>query len=59
MSLLCDLGIVKRMCKRYVDDGNLAADEVPAVTRFVDGVLAVNETEVDNDLLIPVDRRTM
>ena len=59
MSRLLDLGIVKRMCKRYVDDVNLAADELPAGTRYVEGGLAVSEAEVASDLLVPADRRTM
>ena len=59
MTRMMDLGILKRMCNRYVDNVNLAADELPAGTRYMEGRLAINETEVDNDLLIPADRRTM
>ena len=56
---LFDLGIVKRMCKRYVDDVNYALEELPAGTRFADGVLVVDDVEVDGDMLIPGDKRTM
>eukprot|EP00794_Sanderia_malayensis_P013422 gene13422-14801_t len=46
-SRLSDLGIVTRLCKRYVDDVNMAADEVPAGTRFIEGRLVVDEMEME------------
>ena len=59
MSQLSDLGIVRRLCKRYVDDVNMAADELPVGTRFADGRLFVDDGEVAGDMLTPGDKRTM
>eukprot|EP00794_Sanderia_malayensis_P013423 gene13423-14802_t len=58
-SRLSDLGIVTRLCKRYVDDVNMAAGEVPAGTRFIEGQLVVDEMAIESDLLVPGDRQTM
>ena len=59
MARLPDLGIVVRLCKRYVDDNNYAANELPVGTRFVDGKLVIDEEAIESDLLIAADKRTM
>ena len=59
VSLLSEVGVMKRMSKRYVDDINMAADEVPVGTRFTDGRLVVVEEEVIVDEEVPGDKRTM
>ena len=59
MSRLLDLGIVKRLCRRYVDDVNMAADELPVGTRFADGGLFADEEAIECDMLTPGDKRTM
>ena len=56
---LFDLGIVKRLCKRYVDDVNYALKDLPVGTRFEDGWLIADDEMVDSDMLIPRDKRTM
>eukprot|EP00794_Sanderia_malayensis_P002694 gene2694-3113_t len=58
-SRLSDVGIVTRLCKRYVNDVNMAADEVPAGTRFIEGRLVVDEMATESDSLVPGDRGTM
>ena len=58
-SRLSDTGILVRLNKRYVDDVNVAADEVPLGTRYENGQLVVKEEEVGSDSLIPSDKRTM
>ena len=44
--------------KLYVDDNNLAMEEVVPGTRFIDGELHVVEEEVESDSLLPGDQRT-
>lgn len=56
---LNEAGIVSRLIKRYVDDINLAVDELPVGTRYENGTLLVKEDKVSEDLLIPADMRTM
>ena len=56
---LNEAGIVSRLIKRYVDDINLAVDELPVGTRYEDGMLLVKDEKVAEDLSIPADRRTM
>ena len=48
-----------RLMKRYVDDVNLAAQEVPLGARYEDGRLVIKQEEIEGDMLITGDRRTM
>ena len=59
ISRLSDLGIVARLCKRYVDDVNFATIELPVGTRYANGKLYVDEEAVEGDMLISGDKRTM
>ena len=43
---------------RYVDDYNLAIWAFPPGTRIQEGKLTIQQEEIENDLLIPDDRRT-
>ena len=45
--------------KRFVDDVNLAAQEIPLGARCEDGRLVIKQEEIEGDMLIPGDRRTM
>ena len=58
-SRLAESGILVRLMKRYVDDVNLAAQEVPLGARYEDGRLVIKQEEIEGDMLIPGDRRTM
>ena len=44
--------------KIYVDDSNLAVEELEAGTRFIDGELVVVPEEVEADSRLPGDQRT-
>ena len=44
--------------KFYVDDHNLAMEELPAGARYRDGVVTVVPEEVEADCLLPGDQRT-
>ena len=46
------------MHKFYVDDHNLAMEELPAGARYRDGVVAIVPEEVEADCLLPGDQRT-
>ena len=59
ISRLANLGIAARMCKRYVDDVNLATEELPLGTRFSNGTLSIDEAAIEEDRHVPGDRRTM
>ena len=56
---LTEAGIVTRLIRRYVDDINLAVDELPLGTRYENGSLVVRENAYSEDLSIPADKRTM
>ena len=44
---------------RYVNDINVAADEVPQGTSYKNGHLVVKEKAVESDSLIPIDKKTI
>eukprot|EP00794_Sanderia_malayensis_P005665 gene5665-6361_t len=46
-SRLSELGIIERLCKRYVDDINMAINKLPTGTRFADGRLFVDEMAIE------------
>ena len=46
------------LCKLYVDDNNLAMEELEPGSRFIDGELVVVQDEVEDDLMLPADQRT-
>ena len=46
------------LCKLYVDDNNLAMEELEPGSRFIDGELVVVQDEVEDDSCIPGDQRT-
>ena len=56
---LSDVGITMRLCRRYVDDVNLATEELQLGTRYLDGVLYIDELAAVEDQHVPVDKRTM
>eukprot|EP00794_Sanderia_malayensis_P015094 gene15094-16650_t len=58
-SRLSEFGIIERLCKRYVDDINMAIDKLPAGTRYADGRLFINEMAIKGDLLVAKDKRKM
>ena len=58
-SRLSHSGFLVRLSKCYVDDINLAADEVHLSTRYEKGKLVVKEEAVDEDSLITSNKKTM
>ena len=48
-----------RLMKRYVDNVNLAVQEIALGGRNEDERLAIKQEEIKGDMLIPGDRRTM
>eukprot|EP00794_Sanderia_malayensis_P015095 gene15095-16652_t len=58
-SRLSELGIIERLRKRYIDDINMAIDELPAGTRYTDGRLFIDEMAIEGDLQVAGDKRTM
>ena len=56
---LGNLGLLVAMYKRYVDDINIAAREVPLGTRYIDGELILDEDAIEIDRSVPGDKRTM
>lgn len=59
ISRLTGLGIELRMCKRYVDDVNLAMNELPLGTRYSNGTVSIDDGAIEEDLHVPGDKRTM
>ena len=47
------------MYKQYIDDINSAAKGVPLGTRYVNGILILDQNGIESDRLIPGDKRTM
>ena len=58
-SRLAESGILVRLMKRYVDDVNLAEQEIPLGARYEDGRFVIKQEEIEDDMLIQGDRRTM
>ena len=58
-SRLAESGILVRLMKRYVDNVNLAVQEIALGGRNEDERLAIKQEEIKGDMLIPGDRRTM
>ena len=52
------LGVWLEFYLRYVDDGNMAAWALPPGTRLIGDRLSILEEHVENDKLIPSDKRT-
>ena len=59
MLRLGELQIQTRLYKRYVDDGNMALEELLPGTRYVNGVLSIDDACVESDGLVESDKRTM
>ena len=58
-SRLAESGILVRLLKRYVDNVNLAAQEIPLGARYEDERLVIKQEEIEGNMLIPGDRRTL
>ena len=47
-----------KMCRYYMDDGNLGSTALPPGSRLIDGKIRIVESEVEPDKNIPSDIRT-
>ena len=56
---LTNIGLRPYMFQRYVDDTNPAFPEAPMGAVYQDGVLRIDETQLENDTNAPPDERTM
>ena len=46
------------MLKIYIDDENIACEAFPPGSRLINGKIVIVEEEIENDRLIPGDKRT-
>ena len=54
-----NLRLLVDVYKCHVDDINIAAKEIPLGTRYLEGELIIDESAIEEDRMIPGDKRTM